>query len=107
MHYNSPERNVPATRKTLWLAAQLVDFKKNDGFASLNGHSIMVDVLVPFLLAVAKCHMARIEKLVDLGCDVLVKDEHGGSAMHLCVIKKSNLTQKVTATDAPKIHAIY
>lgn len=128
LHHASLKGNVAATRKILQLAPQLVDIKKNDGFAplhlaSLNGHSLVVDVLVregkadinirnnrrqtPFLLAVAQGHTAAIEKLVDLGTDVLVKDEDGDNAMHLCVIKKSNLTQEVSATEAPKIHAIY
>lgn len=128
LHHASLKGNVAATRKILQLAPQLVDIKKNDGFAplhlaSLNGHSHVVDVLVregkadinirnnrrqtPFLLAVAQGHTAAIEKLVDLGCDVLVKDEDGDNAMHLCVIKKSNLTQEVSATEAPKIHGIY
>lgn len=128
LHHASLKGNVAATRKILQLAPELVDIKKNDGFspchlASLNGHSMVVDVLVregkadinirnnrrqtPFLLAVAQGHTAAIEKLVDLGCDVLVKDEDGDNAMHLCVIKKSNLTQDVSATEAPKIHAIY
>lgn len=128
LHHASLKGNVAATRKILQLAPQLVDIKKNDGFAplhlaSLNGHSGVVDVLVregkadinirnnrrqtPFLLAVAQGHTAAIEKLVDLGCDVLVKDEDGDNAMHLCVIKKSNLTQDANVLDAPKIHAIY
>lgn len=128
LHHASLKGNVAATRKILYLAPQLVDIKKNDGFAplhlaSLNGHSMVVDVLVregkadinirnnrrqtPFLLAVAQGHTAAIEKLVDLDCDVLVKDEDGDNAMHLCVIKKSNLTQDVSATEAPKIYAIY
>lgn len=128
LHHASLKGNVAATRKILQLAPQLVDIKKNDGFAplhlaSLNGHSIVVDVLVregkadinirnnrrqtPFLLAVAQGHTAAIEKLVDLGCDVLVKDEDGDNAMHLCVIKKSNLTQEPNPTEAPKMHAIY
>lgn len=128
LHHASLKGNVAATRKILQLAPQLVDIKKNDGFAplhlaSLNGHSGVVDVLVregkadinirnnrrqtPFLLAVAQGHTSAIEKLVDLGCDVLVKDEDGDNAMHLCVIKKSNLTQDVNAVDAPKIHSIY
>lgn len=128
LHHASLKGNVAATRKILQLAPQLVDIKKNDGFAplhlaSLNGHSMVVDVLVregkadinirnnrrqtPFLLAVAQGHTAAIEKLVDLGCDVLVKDEDGDNAMHLCVIKKSNLTQEVSASEAPKIYAIH
>lgn len=128
LHHAALKGNMTATRKILQLSPQLVDIKKNDGFAplhlaSLNGHSGVVEVLVregkadinirnnrrqtPFLLAVAQGHTAAIEKLVDLGCDVLVKDEDGDNAMHLCVIKKSNLTQEVNASDAPKIAAIY
>lgn len=128
LHHASLKGNITATRKILQLAPQLVDIKKNDGFAplhlaSLNGHSGVVDVLVregkadinirnnrrqtPFLLAVAQGHTSAIEKLVDLGCDLMVKDEDGDNAMHLCVIKKSNLTQEVNTTDAPKIHALY
>lgn len=42
-----------------------------------------------------------------MGCDVLVKDEDGDNAMHLCVIKKNNLTQEVNPTEAPKIYGIY
>lgn len=128
LHHAALKGNMTATRKILQLAPQLVDIKKNDGFAplhlaSLNGHSGVVDVLVregkaeinirnnrrqtPFLLAVAQGHTAAIEKLVDLGCDVSVKDEDGDNAMHLCVIKKSNLTQEVIASEAPKIATIY
>lgn len=128
LHHAALKGNITATRKILLLAPQLVDIKKNDGFAplhlaSLNGHSGVVDVLVregkadinirnnrrqtPFLLAVAQGHTSAIEKLVDLGCDVLVKDEDGDNAMHLCVIKKSNLTQEVNASEAPKIATIY
>lgn len=91
--------------------------------AALNGHANVVEALVkdgqadinirnnrrqtPFLLAVSQGHAAAIEKLVDLGCDILAKDEDGDNAMHLCVIKKSNLIQEVPQEDAPQIWAIY
>lgn len=128
LHHASLKGNATATRKILQLAPQLVDVKKDDGFAplhlaSLNGHAKVAEILVrdgkaninirnnrrqtPFLLAVSQGHTAAIEKLVDMGCDVLAKDEDGDNAMHLCVIKKSNLTQEVNATDAPKIFGIY
>jgi len=117
-----------AARRILQLARQLVDVKKDDGFsalhlAALNGHSHVCEVLVnegqadidirndrrqtPFLLAVSQGHSAAIEKLVDLKCDILAKDEDGDNAMHLTIIKKANLVQEVPQAEAPKIHEIY
>jgi E3 ubiquitin-protein ligase mind-bomb len=102
--------------------------KKDDGFsalhlAALNGHSHVCEVLVkegmadinirndrrqtPFLLAVSQGHAAAVEKLVELGCDILVKDEDGDNAMHLTIIKKANLVQEVPQQEAPKIYEIY
>lgn len=128
LHHASLKGNVAATHRILQLAPQLVDIKKDDGFAplhlaSLNGHAAVAEILVregkadinirnnrrqtPFLLAVSQGHAAAIEKLVNLGCDVLAKDEDGDNAMHLCVIKKTNLTQEVNMTDAPEIFEIY
>jgi E3 ubiquitin-protein ligase mind-bomb len=112
----------------LQLARQLVDVKKEDGFsglhlAALNGHSLVCEVLVkegladinirndrrqtPFLLAVSQGHAAAVEKLVELGCDILAKDEDGDNAMHLTIIKKANLVQEVPQQEAPKIYEIY
>ena len=128
LHHASLKGNVAATRRILQLAPQLVDIKKDDGFAplhlaALNGHSAVAELLVrdgkadinirnnrrqtPFLLSVSQGHTSAIEKLVNLGCDILVKDEDGDNAMHLCVIKKSNLTQDVHQNDAPKIYEIH
>lgn len=61
----------------------------------------------PFLLAVSQGHAAAIEKLVELGCDILAKDEDGDNAMHLTIIKKANLVQEVPQHEAPKIYEIY
>lgn len=47
------------------------------------------------------------EKLVELGCDILAKDEDGDNAMHLTIIKKANLIQEVPQQEAPKIYEIY
>lgn len=128
LHHASLKGNVTAARRILQLARQLVDVKKDDGFAALhlaalNGHATVVEVLVrdgqadidirnnrrqtPFLLAVSQGHAAAIEKLVQLGCDILAKDEDGDNAMHLCVIKKSNLVQEITQHEAPYIWEIY
>lgn len=117
-----------AARRILQLARQLVDVKKDDGFsalhlAALNGHSQVCEVLVkegqadvdirndrrqtPFLLAVSQGHAAAVEKLVDLGCDIIAKDEDGDNAMHLTIIKKANLVQEVPQHEAPKIYEIY
>ncbi|XP_058059221.1 E3 ubiquitin-protein ligase MIB2 isoform X2 [Anopheles bellator] len=128
LHHASLKGNVHAARHIIRLARQLVNVRKDDGFsalhlAALNGHSKVVEVLVqegqadvnirnnrsqtPFLLAVSQGHTAAIEKLVDLGCDIRARDEDGDNAMHLCIIKKANLVQEVSPTDAPKIHDIY
>ncbi|KAJ6646480.1 E3 ubiquitin-protein ligase MIB2 [Pseudolycoriella hygida] len=128
LHHSSLKGNSIAIKRLLQLARQLVDVKKDDGFAALhlaalNGHANVVEVLVkdgqadinirnnrrqtPFLLAVSQGHAAAIEKLVDLGCDILAKDEDGDNAMHLCVIKKSNLIQEVPKEEAPQIWTIY
>lgn len=61
----------------------------------------------PFLLAVSQGHAAAVEKLVELGCDILAKDEDGDNAMHLTIIKKANLVQEVPQQEAPKIFEIY
>lgn len=61
----------------------------------------------PFLLAVSQGHAAAVEKIVELGCDVLAKDEDGDNAMHLTIIKKANLVQEVPQQEAPKIYEIY
>lgn len=128
LHHASLKGNVTAARRILALARQLVDVKKDDGFAALhlaalNGHAAVVEVLVrdgqadidvrnnrqqtPFLLAVSQGHAAAIERLAALGCDISAKDEDGDNAMHLCVIKKSNLVQEITQTEAPQIWEIY
>lgn len=59
------------------------------------------------MLAVSQGHAAAVEKLVELGCDILAKDEDGDNAMHLTIIKKANLVQEVPQQEAPKIHEIY
>lgn len=128
LHHASLKGNVHAARNIIRLARQLVNVRKDDGFsalhlAALNGHSKVVDVLVkegqadinirnnrrqtPFLLAVSQGHTAAIEKLVELKCDIAAKDEDGDNAMHLCIIKKANLVQEVSATDSPKIFEMY
>lgn len=61
----------------------------------------------PFLLAVSQGHAAAVEKIVELGCDILAKDEDGDNAMHLTIIKKANLVQEVPQQEAPKIYEIY
>lgn len=61
----------------------------------------------PFLLAVSQGHAAAVEKIVELGCDILAKDEDGDNAMHLTIIKKANLIQEVPQQEAPKIFEIY
>ncbi|XP_055549716.1 E3 ubiquitin-protein ligase MIB2 isoform X2 [Wyeomyia smithii] len=128
LHHASLKGNVHAARNIIRLARQLVNVRKDDGFsalhlAALNGHSKVVEVLVkegqadinirnnrrqtPFLLAVSQGHTAAIEKLVELKCDIAAKDEDGDNAMHLCIIKKANLVQEVSATDSPKIFEMY
>lgn len=128
LHHASLKGNVVAARRILQLARQLIDVKKDDGFsalhlAALNGHHQVCEVLVmegqadidirndrrqtPFLLAVSQGHSAAIEKLVDLKCDILAKDEDGDNAMHLTIIKKANLVQEVPQLEAPKIYEIY
>lgn len=128
LHHASLKGNVHAARNIIRLARQLVNVRKDDGFsalhlAALNGHSKVVEVLVkegqadinirnnrrqtPFLLAVSQGHTAAIEKLVELKCDIAAKDEDGDNAMHLCIIKKANLVQDVTATDSPKIFEMF
>ena len=57
--------------------------------------------------AVSQGHSAAVEKLVELGCDILAKDEDGDNAMHLTIIKKANLIQEVPQQEAPKIYEIY
>lgn len=128
LHHASLKGNVSAAKKILQMARQLVDVKKDDGFAALhlaalNGHTKVVEALIrdgqadidirnnrrqtPFLLAVSQGHCAVIEKLIDLGCDILAKDEDGDNAMHLCVIKKANLVQEICQNESPKIYDIY
>uniref|UniRef100_A0A182JZS4 RING-type E3 ubiquitin transferase n=1 Tax=Anopheles christyi TaxID=43041 RepID=A0A182JZS4_9DIPT len=128
LHHASLKGNVHAMRHVIRLARQLVNVRKDDGFAALhlaalNGHARVIEVMVqegqadinirnnrsqtPFLLAVSQGHTAAIEKLVDLGADVRARDEDGDNAMHLCIIKKGNLVQDVSPTDAPKIHDIF
>jgi E3 ubiquitin-protein ligase mind-bomb len=128
LHHAALKGNVTAIKRLLQCARQLVDVKKDDGFAALhlaalNGHAKVVEALVkegkaeidirnnrrqtPFLLAVSQGHAAAIEKLVELKCDILAKDEDGDNAMHLCVIKKVNLVQEVSAEEAPKIAEIF
>lgn len=128
LHHASLKGNVMAAKKIIRMARQLVDVKKDDGFAALhlaalNGHAKVVEALVkdgqaeidirnnrrqtPFLLAVSQGHCAVIEKLIDLGCDILAKDEDGDNALHLCIIKKANLVQEITQAHSPKIYEIY
>lgn len=128
LHHASLKGNVIAAKRILQLSRQLVNVKKDDGFAALhlaalNGHANVVEALVlegqaeidirnnrrqtPFLLAVSQGHAAALEKLVNLGCDILAKDEDGDNAMHLCVIKKTNLQQASAPTEAPEILEIF
>ncbi|XP_058819165.1 E3 ubiquitin-protein ligase MIB2 [Topomyia yanbarensis] len=128
LHHASLKGNIHAARHIIRLARQLVNVRKDDGFsalhlAALNGHSKVVEVLVnegqadinirnnrrqtPFLLAVSQGHTAAIEKLVELKCNIAAKDEDGDNAMHLCIIKKANLLQEVSASDSPKIFEMY
>ncbi|XP_030376878.1 E3 ubiquitin-protein ligase MIB2 [Scaptodrosophila lebanonensis] len=130
LHHAALKGNVAAARRILQLSRQLVNVRKDDGFAALhlaalNGHAQVVETLVtegqaeldirnnrrqtPFLLAVAQGHAAVIERLVKLSCDVNAKDEDGDNAMHLCIIKKSNLQQAAEPAqdEAPEIHKFY
>ncbi|XP_018803462.1 PREDICTED: E3 ubiquitin-protein ligase MIB2 [Bactrocera latifrons] len=130
LHHASLKGNVVAAKRILQLARQLVNVKKDDGFAALhlaalNGHARVVETLVmeglaeidirnnrrqtPFLLAVSQGHASVIERLVSLRCDIMARDEDGDNAMHLCVIKKTNLQQAAepSGEDSPKIRSIY
>lgn len=130
LHHASLKGNVVAAKRILQLARQLVNVKKDDGFAALhlaalNGHARVVETLVieglaemdirnnrrqtPFLLAVSQGHASVIERLVSLGCDIMARDEDGDNAMHLCVIKKTNLQQAAepSGEDSPKIRSIF
>lgn len=130
LHHASLKGNVLAAKRILQLARQLVNVKKDDGFAALhlaalNGHAKVVETLIidgqaeidirnnrrqtPFLLAVSQGHSAAIEKLINLGCDILAKDEDGDNAMHLCVIKKTNFVQAAAPSQelSPEIAEIY
>ncbi|XP_067621868.1 E3 ubiquitin-protein ligase MIB2 [Eurosta solidaginis] len=130
LHHASLKGNVVAAKRILQLARQLVNVKKDDGFAALhlaalNGHARVVETLImeglaeidirnnrrqtPFLLAVSQGHSSVIERLVTLGCDIMARDEDGDNAMHLCVIKKTNLQQAAepSGEDSPNIRAIY
>lgn len=127
LHHASLKGSLNAAKRILQKSRELIDVKKDDGFAALhlaalNGHSAMVEILVkdgqanidirnnrqqtPFLLAVSQGHASAIERLVQLGCDVTARDEDGDNAMHLCVIKKSNLVMGVNQHDAPQIWEI-
>lgn len=130
LHHAALKGNVVAARRILQLSRQLVNVRKDDGFAALhlaalNGHAQVVETLVtegqaeldirnnrrqtPFLLAVSQGHASVIERLVKLSCDINAKDEDGDNAMHLCVIKKSNLQQAAEPSpeEAPEIHKFF
>ncbi|XP_034472739.1 E3 ubiquitin-protein ligase MIB2 isoform X2 [Drosophila innubila] len=130
LHHAALKGNVVAARRILQLSRQLVNVRKDDGFAALhlaalNGHAQVVETLVtegqaeldirnnrrqtPFLLAVSQGHAGVIERLVKLSCDINAKDEDGDNAMHLCVIKKTNLQQAAEPAqeDAPEIHKFF
>ncbi|EDW28509.1 GL18910 [Drosophila persimilis] len=130
LHHAALKGNVVAARRILQLSRQLVNVRKDDGFAALhlaalNGHAQVVETLVtegqaeldisnnrrqtPFLLAVSQGHAGVIERLVRLSCDVNAKDEDGDNAMHVCVIKKSNLQSAAEPNpeEAPEIHKFY
>ncbi|XP_065355557.1 E3 ubiquitin-protein ligase MIB2 [Calliphora vicina] len=130
LHHAALKGNLVAAKRILQLSRQLINVKKDDGFAALhlaalNGHAQVVETLIkdgqaeidirnnrrqtPFLLAVSQGHSAAIEKLVKLGCDIAARDEDGDNAMHLCVIKKSNLLQacEPTVDDCPDIFAVF
>lgn len=59
------------------------------------------------MLAVSQGHTAAIEKLVELKCEIAAKDEDGDNAMHLCIIKKANLVQDISASESPKIYEMF
>ncbi|XP_065164682.1 E3 ubiquitin-protein ligase MIB2 [Atheta coriaria] len=128
LHHAALKGKAFATSKLLSQARQLVDVKKDDGFsalhlAALNGHVEVVEILVrqgqadidlrnnrnqsALLLAVSQGHYGVIELLVRLKANINAKDEDGDTALHIVLIKRSQITSGVRGDDAPAIHSIY
>jgi len=97
-----------AIEKILAKARQLVDVKKDDGFAalhlaSLNGHYLVSKALIeqgqaeidirnnrkqtPLLLAVSQGYCGLAELLVFKGANVSLEDEDGDSPLHIILTR--------------------
>ncbi|XP_050306891.1 E3 ubiquitin-protein ligase MIB2 [Anthonomus grandis grandis] len=117
-----------ATQCLLQHARQLVNVKKDDGFsalhlAALNGHREVVETLIrvgqaeidlrnnrnqtALLLAVSQGHSDVIETLIRLKADVNATDEDGDSALHMVLMKRTQLTREITESHSPQINQIF
>lgn len=99
-----------ATEKLVAKARQLVDIKKEDGFAALhlaalNGHRDVVATLLsptggcarvdlrnnrrqtPLHLATSQGHLELVELLVKHGAAITAQDEDGDTALHIAITK--------------------
>lgn len=114
-------------------ARNLVDVKKEDGFAALhlaalNGHKEVAVILLsqnggrakvdlrnnrqqtPLHLATSQGHWSLVELLVHHNADVACADEDGDTVLHIAIAKSPNQQSVVPTTessrDSPLIYAV-
>ncbi|XP_076233419.1 E3 ubiquitin-protein ligase mind bomb 2 isoform X1 [Calliopsis andreniformis] len=134
LHHAALKGNAHATEKLVARARQLVDVKKEDGFAALhlaalNGHRDVAAILLspnggnakvdlrnnrrqtPLHLATSQGHWAVVELLVHHNADIASTDADGDTVLHIAIVKSSNQTNVVPTSesfrDSPLIYAIW
>ncbi|XP_012288301.1 E3 ubiquitin-protein ligase MIB2 [Orussus abietinus] len=134
LHHAALKGNAYATERLVARASQLVDVKKEDGFAALhlaalNGHRdvaatlllqtggrAMVDLRnnrrqTPLHLATSQGQWALVELLVSHNADIAATDENGDTALHLAITKSRNQPVTVATAESsrnsPLIDAIW
>lgn len=133
IYINSLNLRYSATERLVARARNLVDTKKEDGFAALhlaalNGHREVAAILLsqnggrakvdlrnkrrqtPLHLATSQGHWSIVELLVHTGADVGSADEDGDTVLHIAIAKSPNQQTAVpspeSSRDSPLIYAV-
>lgn len=111
-------------------ASDLVNVKKEDGFAALhlaalNGHRDVAGTLIagdggqadvdirnnrrqtPLHLATSQGHWSLVELLVHFNADVASADEDGDTVLHIAIAKSPNQPTVITSEDTRQAPLIY
>lgn len=133
LHHAALKGNCHATMRLMTRIQQLVDVKKDDGFAALhlaalNGHRDVAALLLanndggatvdlrnnrrqtPLHLAVSQGHWALVELLLRRNADILATDEDGDTVVHIAIVKSRHQPATVPSAennrDAPMINNV-